>query len=260
SWTLVIMAVTPLSFYFAAPLSESPYLAAILASFYCAIHDRLGWTAIFAFLATLARSQGLVMLPIAGLMLLIQEWRASGDLRETLLASTRKGWVLCIIPLAFLGLEAYRSSMGLRPISEIYRTVTQNRIVNPLEGLILNLGVFLRYLREGIYNINPAWLVATLVLTVWLFFYPKHRRISLVAYTFFHLFLFLTIINYVWYTDIIMGTQSIARYTLVLFPIAVLLADRIRHMPRLLRAASLGGMVLGLLLFSGLFTVALVGP
>lgn len=259
-WAVVVMAITPLSFYFAAPMSESVYLAAILASFYFATRSRWGWTAAFGFLATLARSPGMLMLPVAGLMLLHQEWRATGSYRQTLLASLRKGWVLAFIPLAFFGFEVYRSAMNLTPISEIYRTVTQNRFVNPIEGLILNLEVLVRYLHEGTYNLNPPWLVATLILTIALFFYPKHRRIALLAYTLGHLTLFLSVINYVWYTDIIMGTQSIARYTLVLFPIAVFLADRIRHLPKLLRAALAGGLVLGLLLCSALFTVALVGP
>ena len=231
-----------------------------LAAFYCGNRQRWTWAAVFAFLATLARSQGMVLLPVLGLLLLENEWRTYGNPYKTISMAMRKGWPLAMIPMAYIGFEIYRNSMGLQPVSEIYRTVTQNRFVIPLEGVILNLGVFVRYLREGIYNLNPPWLVLTLGLMAASIYFPRHRHIGLQAYTFGHMAIFLSVINYVWYTDEIMGTQSIARYTLILFPLAVLIADGIQRAPGLIRSLILAGFMLGLLLFSALFTVALVGP
>lgn len=259
-WAVIVLTLTPLSFYFAAPMSESPYLALALAAFYCGARQRWTWAAVFAFLATMARSQGMVLVPVLGLLLLEHEWRTYSNLQTTLWMAVRKGWPLAMVPLAYIGFELYRNSMGLQPVSEIYRTVTQNRVVIPIEGLILNLGVFVRYLREGIYNLNPPWLVLTLGLMAASLYSPKHRRIGLQAYTFGHMALFLSFINYVWYTDEIMGTQSIARYTLILFPLAVVLADGIRRLSPRMRALALAGMTTGLLAFSALFLVALVGP
>ena len=78
-WALIVTALLPLSYFFAAPMSESIYLALTLGVFYFGAKRRWPLAAICGFLATLARSQGVLLLPIAGLILLEQN---DFDLRD----------------------------------------------------------------------------------------------------------------------------------------------------------------------------------
>ena len=69
-WALVVTALLPLSYFFEAPMSESIYLAMTLGVFYFGARKHWLAAAVCGALATLARSQGVLLLPVAGLLLL----------------------------------------------------------------------------------------------------------------------------------------------------------------------------------------------
>lgn len=87
-----------------------------------------------------------------------------------------------------------------------------------------------------------------------------HRRLPLLAYTFGFWLVFTTKMNWVWGTDVIYYSQSFSRYTLVLFPLAVVLAEALRSGTFWGRLIGVGAMLLLLLGFSALFVLALIGP
>jgi hypothetical protein len=75
--SIVLLALFPTAFFLMAPYSESLFLLLALASFRSARMHRWGWAAVFALLATLTRSVGIVLAP-ALLVEAIQQWRAGG--------------------------------------------------------------------------------------------------------------------------------------------------------------------------------------
>src|SRR5690606_28413356 len=112
-WALIITALLPLSYFFAAPMSESIYLALTLGVFCFGARRQWLLAAVCGALATLARSQGVLLLPVAGLMLLEQigfsltrraGWIdfARSNVRPVRQA-IRQGWTLALIPAAYFG-------------------------------------------------------------------------------------------------------------------------------------------------------------
>jgi hypothetical protein len=89
--------------------------------------------------------------------------------------------------------------------------------------------------------------------------YPLHRRLPLIAYTWGSFIIFVTKLNWGWGTSDPTFTQSFARYSLVLFPLMVMAADRIRLMPRWKRVIAIGILVAGLVWFSALHALG-IGP
>jgi Gpi18-like mannosyltransferase len=60
-WSVVITALLPLSYFYAAPMSESLYLALALGLVCASFRRRWGWAALCGVLATLARTQGVML-------------------------------------------------------------------------------------------------------------------------------------------------------------------------------------------------------
>ena len=108
-WAVVVTALLPLSYFFAAPMSESIYLALTLGMFYFGVKRHWLWAAICGALATLARSQGVLLLPVAGLLLLEQNGfrlNQPNQWIEQARRAIRQGWSLLLIPLALCRLPA----------------------------------------------------------------------------------------------------------------------------------------------------------
>ncbi|MEO8607448.1 MAG: mannosyltransferase family protein [Chloroflexota bacterium] len=252
-WATVMLALSPLSFFFSAPMSEAIYLAMVLGIFYAGARDKWGWAAVCGVLATLARSQGILLAGIGGIMLWEQ---SSGSLRQRGIDTIKKGWPLAVIPLALVAFLAFRQSQGLPALDEIYRTRSFIFFVNPIEGLRLNIAWAFSHPGDAIFNPDLWALVISVGLAIWMLFSPRHRRIALVAYTFGSILIFVSKVNWVWGdTSQVTYTQSFARYSLALFPLTVVAADKLRTAPRPVRAIVIGTSVLGLLIFSALFTL-----
>ena len=261
-WALIVTVLLPLSYFFEAPMSESIYLAMTLGVFYFGAKKRWLAAAICGLLATLARSQGVLLLSIAGLMLLEQN---GFDLRDRtrwfdpFKKAIAQGWTLLLIPLGFAGFELYRRSLGLPPLNQVYTDISYNYFTNPIDGLITNL----RWLVAHPFDITSVDLWAMLIALLLSFAalrFPRHRRLPLVAYNFGFILLFASRINYFYGTHNAMFTQSFGRYTLTLFPLTFLVADGLRSTTPLLRVLGVAILVLGIVAFSALYVLALTGP
>ncbi len=262
-WAVVVTALLPLSYFFAAPMSESIYLAMTLGFFYFGVKRRWFWAAICGALATLARSQGVLLFPVAGLLLLEQngfrlERRDQWIDQER--RAIRQGWSLLLIPLAFFGFEAYRAAIGLPSISEIYTNISFNYFTNPIDGLITNLRWFVERPAEAFTTLDLMALLIALILAFVALRFPRHRRLPLIGYTFSFILLFVSRINYYYGTHDVMFTQSFGRYTLTLFPLTVLVADGIRSTTPLIRVIVMALLLLGFFSFSAFYLLALTGP
>jgi hypothetical protein len=252
-WATLLLALSPLSFFYSAPMSEAIYLAMVLGLFYAGARDKWGWAAVCGMLATLARSQGVILAGIGGIMVWEQ---SSGSLRERIINTIRKGWLLAAIPLALAAFLAFRQSQGLPALDDIYRMRSFIFFVNSIEGLRLNIAWALAHPGDAIFNPDLWALVGSIGLGIWMLFSPRHRRLALVAYTFGSILIFVSKINWAWGdTSQITYTQSFARYSLALFPLSILVADKLRNAPKSMRAIVMGLSVLGLLIFSMLFTL-----
>jgi len=255
-WATVIVAISPLSFFFSAPMSEAIYLALALGVFYAGARGQWGLAALCGALATLARSQGTLLAGVGLLMLWEQNQQQNNSWREQITCIIRRGWILGVIPLALGAFLMFRQINSLPPLDEIYRTRSFIFFVNPIEGLQLNSQWALTHLSDAIFNPDLWALAASLGLVIWMLFSPRHRRLPLIAYTFASILIFVTKINWAWGdTSQITYTQSFARYSLALFPLTVFIVDKVRSASKIVRAILLSLSACGLLIFSALFTL-----
>lgn len=255
-WATVMLAILPLSFFYSAPMSEAIYLALALGVFYAGERSQWSWAALCGALATLARSQGVLLAGIAFLMLWEQSRQQQANWRERVIYIIRRGWVLALIPLALVAFLAFRQNQGLPALDEIYRTRSFIFFVNPFEGLRLNIAWALAHPADALFNPDLWALALSFALAIWTVFSPRHRRLPLLAYTFGFILVFVTKMNWTWGdTSQITYTQSFARYSLALFPLTVLIADKLRVAAKPVRAAMMGLSIGGLLVFSALFTL-----
>jgi hypothetical protein len=262
-WALIVTALLPLSYFFAAPLSESIYLAMTLGVFYFGAKRRWLWAAICGLLATLARSQGVLLLPIAGLILLEQNDFSLRD-RTRWVEQGRKaitqGWVLALIPLGFLGFILYRQNIGLPSLNDIYNNFSYVYLTNPLDGLITNLRWIVEHPSDALTRVDLWALIVSLVLSFVALRFKRHRRLPLVAYNFGFILFFVSKVNYFYGTSNVMFTQSFGRYALALFPLCFLVADGLRSTTPIPRVLGVALLVFGIVGFSALYVLALTGP
>jgi hypothetical protein len=259
-WAVAIMALIPYSYVFATPLSETVYLALTLGVFFFAAKQRWLWAALFGFLATLARSQGVFLLGIAGLIMFEQVWRDDQPWLHRIRGMVQRGWVLAIIPLGAVGFVIWRQQLGLPPATDIYATSSYVFFVDPIRGLILNLRYIVDDIPRALTQFDLIAIPVNYGLAVAMIFFKKHRRLALLAYTFGYLLVFGSKMNWQWGSDVVTYTQSFARYAVVLFPLAVLIADGLRHSGFLARVIGVGLLLISVLGFSGLHVLALAGP
>lgn len=262
-WALIVTALLPLSYFFAAPMSESIYLAMALGVFYFGARKRWLWASVCGLLATLARSQGVLLLPIAGLLLLEQNGFRLNERSEWLAQLRRalaQGWALALIPLGFVGFIAYRQSLGLPPLSDVYANISFNYFTNPVDGLITNLRWFVEHPDIAFTSTDLLALAVTLILSIVALRFPRHRRLPLVAYNFGFILLFTSRINYFYGTHDVMFTQSFGRYALALFPLTFLIADGLRAAKPLVRVLGVAALLAGIVVLSALYVLALTGP
>lgn len=262
-WALIVIALLPLSYFFAAPMSESIYLATTLGVFYFGAKRRWFWAGVCGMLATLARSQGILFLPIAALILLEQNGfslRERSRWVELARRAITQGWALLLIPLGFAAFILYRQRLGLPSLQEVYTNISFNYFTNPVDGLMTNLRWFVERPGNAFASVDLWALLIALVLSLVSLRFPRHRRLPLVATNFGFILLFVSRINYFYGTNEVMYTQSFGRYLLVLFPLWFLVADGLRSTTPILRVLGVALLVLGIVAFSALYVLALTGP
>lgn len=255
-WSVIVLALLPLAVFFSAPMSEALYLGMALGVFYAGARRRWLLAAIFGMLAALARTQGGILLSVAGLMLLQDSLTRCPNWRSRLLYVVRSGWPLALIPLALAGFLAFRQRIGLPPLDEIYRTRSYIFFVNPLEGLFFNLRWMAKHPADALFNPDSWALVVCIVLFLLMLRDRRHARLALLAYAAVSLLVAVSKVNWEWGgTDRVLYSQSFARYMLPVFPFTVWLADRLRRAaPRWQRLYVLAAL-LAALVFSALFAL-----
>ena len=256
-WAVGVTALQPLSYFFAAPLSESAYLALSLGTFYAAYRERWLVAGLCGFLATLARTQGVLLAAVAGLILLDKARTARDGLREII----RRSWALLLIPAGALVFTAFRAGHGLPPLSDVYLHYSYLFYTDPVRGLFLNARHFVRQWPHSAYDTDLLALIVSLVLGGVLLRHPFLDQLPLVGYTWLHLLLFLGKINRDHFTSEITYTQSFGRYALILFPLTLLVADWLRRRPSTrARFWCLVALLAILLVFSARHVLYLIGP
>lgn len=225
--TVLLTVLTPISYFFAAPISESLYLACVLLFFYAAFQGRWLEAGGGGLLATMARAQGAALAGIGSIILLQQTWKRSDTMSANLRRAIRTGWPLLVIPPGYVAFLVYRQMQGLPPLIDVYHTESYLFFTDPLSGLYWTLRHLYHHpqvlLTEADFQAIPLYFG----LAVWSVVDERHRRLPLVLYTWGYLLLFLTKVNWERGTDTITYAQSVARYGLALFPLTILAADRV---------------------------------
>ncbi len=157
-WALLLTVLLPLSYFFAAPMSEIDLPGIGPGSLLLRQPSTLILASGAAALATLARSQGVFMAGVIGLFLL----QAYPDWRHSAGVLIHKGWSLALIPLAFLGYEAWRASLHLPALSVIYRDYSYVYLTNPIDGVLTNLSVIIQNPVQSLTNLDRWTLVLVL--------------------------------------------------------------------------------------------------
>jgi hypothetical protein len=254
-WAVVFLAISPLAFFYDAPMSEAIYLALALAFFYAGTKGQWKWAALWGMLATLARSQGVLLVGV-GLLILWEQSEQKASTTQRLVWMARRGWMLTAIPLTLVAFLWFRQSQGLPPLDEIYRTRSYIFFVNPIEGLWLNFRWAVSHPIDNVLNVDLWALGSTIGLSIWLVRTSRHQRLPLVAYSLGSILIFVSKVNWAWGShDTVTYTQSFARYSLALFPLTVLIADKIRQKPKRFYSLIAGLSFAGLLILSAFFTL-----
>lgn len=255
-WSVITLALLPMAYFFSAPMSESVYLGMALGVFYAGARGRWMQAGVFGALATLARSQGVVLAGVAGLMLLEDSFQHCPSWRARILYLIRAGWPLTLIPLAFAGFLLYRQSLGLPPLNDTYYTYSYNYFTNPLEGAFINLRWMVQNPGDAILSPDSWALVISVALCLVAFRNPHQRRLPLLVYTLVSILLFISRINWAWGDhEQVLYTQSFGRYALTLFPFTIWLADWLRHATPRMRLVYITLSGLGLLILSALLAL-----
>jgi hypothetical protein len=256
-WAVGVTALQPLSYCFAAPLSESAYLALALAMVYAAYRGRWLVAGLCGLLASLTRTQGVLLAAVAGLILLEQARAARDGWRQII----RRSWVLLLIPSGALVFTAFRAGRGLPSLADVYSYYSFHFYTSPIKGVFWNARYLVRHWPHSVYDTDLLALATSLALGGIMLRHPLLRQPPLVAYTWLHILLFLSKINVDRYTNEITFTQSFGRYALVLFPLTLLVADWLRRIASA-RARFLCLLALAAiwLVFSARHVLYLIGP
>ncbi|MDZ4763768.1 MAG: mannosyltransferase family protein [Chloroflexota bacterium] len=268
-WTVGVCVLLPLSFYFAAPISESLYLALTMATLYAAsridgVNRWVGWlAALCGIFASLARSQGALLAGVAALLVFERVWDGRWT-RASLIAAARtafgRGWMLALIPLGAVAFQVYRATLGLPSMDFIYTNYSYAAIVDPFTGLIGSLRYLVAAFPAWWSNVDVWAMILSLIGIGIALRLPRHRRAPLIAYNVVFWLFFFTKLNYQWGTTDPYFAQSFGRYTLVLFPLTALIADGLRSGGFWVRIGGVAVLLLALAGLAALFPLALVGP
>lgn len=256
--SVILMALLPLSYFFSAPMSEAIYLAMVLAMVYMGMGKHWGLAALFGALATLARTQG-VMMAVVGVALILEQQPVSMTLRQRSVDMLKKVWPLVLIPLSYVGFIAYRENLGLPSLNETYHNYSYTFFVNPVEGFFINIRWFFTHLSDSFLDANFLALLVTIPLLVLSICDKHHRRPLLVTYSIAFVCLFISKLSWWYGTREVIASINFGRYSLALFPLVVLASDRLRGLPYWGRFLVVTVLILGLHVYSAHFVLGL-GP
>ncbi len=218
------LALFPSTFFLFAAYTDSLFLALALGAWLSA--RRRYWLAagILGGLATLARLQGGILMPVLGLLWLRDaagfRLRERATWRKTLFSLRDVSWLAALLPgLAFLGWNIYLRAAGLGSVTETLAAHWGIRTVPPWTGLGLFINRLVNTPRVFIDYVDLAALTFVLILLI-----PGLRRLDplLSLYAWLSLSLFF-----------MRGTpphllDSFSRYMLAVFP-AFILTGFINH-------------------------------
>jgi hypothetical protein len=268
-WSVIMFALFPTSFFFATPLSEAPYIVGVFGFLCFAIRHQWRWAALWGAVAVLARIQGLLLLPVAGLLLLERTYQDDPPktwrdhvlwVWNTVSRNIWKASPLILMLLAALGFLAFRQSVGFPSLDETYARYSFNFVVDPITGLFIIARYGITYFPQILVSWD-YWLYGfSIVATLLIVRSPHHRRIPLLFYSVSFILLFATKINYQYGTNIPTTVQSLARYCATLFPIMVWLGDQVSRSKRWARFFLLFSCGFLLALYSAMFTLGQTSP
>lgn len=236
-YAMLVCALLPLSYVFLAPTSESLFLALTLAFFLSFSQRRALIGGLFGFLAALTRSQG-VLLFLVAIALLYEQCDRAVPWRQQLWSITRRGWPAILIPLGYVVFVVFRTGAGFPSLNEVYLNYSYVFFADPLSGIAYNIRWILGNLTAALTNIDIMSMFVYAILIVLMLRSPRHRKPALLVYTLATLLVIFSKINYEYGTDRLYYTQSFARYALVLWPVHIFVADRIRAFKPRWRQAS----------------------
>jgi hypothetical protein len=240
--TLLLFAVFPTTFYLMAAYTESLFMALLLGAWIAAEKRRYVWAGIFAFGASLTRSQGWILaLPIAYIVYidpserLPRPARIVAILKEQLrqpLGALHRGIAVIGGPLGTLAYLLGMELSGLGSVSEAFSgPIWRTQIAPPWESLIGAIRVVLNGTASTNDLANLAAFVFAAVLGV-----VMVARLSPPYWA------------YVWVTlgfillrrHYLIQLHGMLRYTLDLFPIFIVMALLLRRPTRLSRTVQFG--------------------
>lgn len=258
-YAVVTMALFPLGHFLAAPMPDGISLALSVATLYLTHRQKYWLAGICGALAGLARTQGMLMLIPALLILIENHWRSDTSLIRNLRTIAAKAIPLALIPAGALGFMLYRWAAGFPSMDVIYRDYSFSFFTNPVNGYLINFRHYLSIFPASLIEPN-FWALALVPLAIVALFRSRLLcRPALVAYTVILYGLFLSSVNYKWGTNEVWTTQSLGRYSLALFPIALLAADRIRSAGKIKRLVAFGVLIFVTLALSARHTLGLLG-
>ncbi|HEY70012.1 MAG TPA: hypothetical protein G4O08_05445 [Anaerolineae bacterium] len=246
-WSVIVLAVYPLSLFLIAPYSESLFIALCLAAFLAA-EDRRWWLAgIAGFLAALTRPNG-ILIPV-GLAYLA--WRQGHD-QSTKVISRQSIPILGGLTLPVLGsliFLAWRSASGFDSIGQILNDHSGLIMADPLTGLITAIGQWLRVhdLHTTLDVFSALIFIALIALMM---VRPRWRRWEWIAFAGANMLLFLSKKSF-----IASSLQSMSRYVLVLFPAFILLGNLLAQRSRRTRLVTIALSSTGLIALSAAYTL-----
>lgn len=215
--TVVVFACLPTSFFFLAPLSEAPFLLAVILAFFWARTGRWGWrVAGTAFAACLMRSAGIALV-IALVVEAVRQRPSDGPGRSARLGASATGLLAPVLYGVWWWTQGESPLQPLRAQAQWHRQL----MVPPVT--ILN-------------GLRAAWTVATSGVAIWLLVDAAILAVVLIAAVVAWRRLPSTYAAFVWASLLIPLSYpapwrpllSVPRFAAVLFPLAWVAEEGIR--------------------------------
>jgi len=254
-WSVLVLALHPLSHYLAAPMTDALYLAFCLAYFMALLDEKWWLVGVFGLLAALTRHQGVLLLVPAAIVVLKQQLDQKRIVVRDLLTRSP---AFVLPPLGYLAFVMFRQVRGLAPLGTVLETYYLVSFVDPVTGLLTNLRTFVTDPLMAVLNVNILAVPVSIGLLAVSIIRPAHRHWPFIGYTISHLVLFVSKLS-AYPGNTVVYTESMARYTLALFPLIVITADWLRGRGKWLRLAAVAFLLVWLLMYSALYAMG-YGP
>jgi len=246
---IVLMLFFPTAFFFGSVYSESLFLALILSTLYFSRKKKWGWASLLGMLTTITRPTGiLIIIPIMYEYLIsekiVQKFQKQSLL--TFVTEVKNAIVFLLVPT---GLVAYVKFNQLKWGDPLYFIKAHGNLANSrsVNSIILFPQTIFRYLKIlfSVPLIQLEWWIASLELGMFFvascLLYVAWKKKVRLSYLLFSITAFLVPVS--------SGTFSgLPRYTIVLFPIYIALANILDSRKKRLIYFVIGGTLLFLLL------------